>query len=106
MAAGHTFEQVASWRGGILPARCSTFPHQFPHRTASPPAPIPRNRYLRATGGDVKHAAKRIGETLAWRREEQPEHMACTACHTNSKSHYMQVGGWAAADGHCSGWGG
>ncbi|KAI7844799.1 hypothetical protein COHA_001679 [Chlorella ohadii] len=51
------------------------------------------NRYLRATGGDQKHAAKRIHDTLEWRRAEQPEHIVCTACRANHKSHYMQVVG-------------
>lgn len=50
-------------------------------------------RYLRATGGDQKHAAKRIHDTLEWRRAEQPEHIVCTACRANHKSHYMQVVG-------------
>lgn len=59
---------------------------------------LPR-RYLRATGGDQKHAAKRVADTLAWRRAERPEHIVCTACRANHKSHYMQVRGWAAA-GH------
>lgn len=51
------------------------------------------NRYLRAAGGDPKHAAKRIADTLSWRRAEQPEDMACTACRADHKSHYMQVVG-------------
>ncbi|KAL4428215.1 hypothetical protein ABPG75_002304 [Micractinium tetrahymenae] len=51
------------------------------------------NRYLRATGGDQRHAAKRIADTLAWRRAEQPEQMVCPACCANRKSHYMQVVG-------------
>ena len=50
-------------------------------------------RYLRATGGDQKHAAKRIHDTLAWRRQERPEHTVCTACAADPKSHYMQVVG-------------
>lgn len=54
-------------------------------------------RYLRATGGDQKHAARRIADTLAWRRAEQPEHMVCTACRANHKSHYMQVRARCAA---------
>ena len=57
------------------------------------PRPRPRHRYLRATGGDAKHALRRIHDTLEWRRAERPEHIVCTACRANHKSHYMQVVG-------------
>jgi hypothetical protein len=36
---------------------------------------------------------KRVCDTLAWRRAEQPEHIVCTACASDPKSHYMQVVG-------------
>lgn len=49
-------------------------------------------RYVRATGGtDLKLAAKRLRDTLEWRRREAPERMECTACAANPKSHYMHV---------------
>ncbi|PSC70915.1 Random slug 5 [Micractinium conductrix] len=51
------------------------------------------NRYLRATGGDRQHAAKRVHDTLTWQRAEQPDRMVCTACRADHKSHYMQVVG-------------
>ncbi|KAI3428661.1 hypothetical protein D9Q98_007484 [Chlorella vulgaris] len=51
------------------------------------------NRYLRATGGDLKHAVKRIRDTLSWRRSEDPERIVCSACVADPKSHYMQVVG-------------
>lgn len=51
------------------------------------------SRYLRATGGDRKHAVKRILDTLAWRQQEQPDNIVCSACRANHKSHYMQVVG-------------
>lgn len=49
--------------------------------------------YLRATGGDLKHAVKRIRDTLSWRRSEDPERIVCSACVADPKSHYMQVVG-------------
>lgn len=67
------------------------------HRQHSPAPPHaalwPVCRYLRATGGDARHALRRIRDTLAWRREERPEGIVCTACAANRKSHYMQVVG-------------
>lgn len=75
----------------------------LPASPAAPPALLlrrprcsgsqPLTRYLRATGGDAKHALKRIHDTLEWRRAERPEHIVCTACRANHKSHYMQVVG-------------
>lgn len=61
---------------------------------------LPPARYLRATSGEQRHAAKRIADTLAWRRAEQPEAIVCTACRANHKSHYMQVVGHDLA-GRC-----
>ena len=48
-------------------------------------------RYWRATDGDVKHAVKRLKDTLAWWAEETPHHMHCPACRVHACSHYMHV---------------
>lgn len=75
---------------GVVP--CGQWPCHWAASCLANPSPTYRRRYLRATGGDQKHAAKRVSDTLAWRRAEEPEHIVCTACRADHKSHYMQVG--------------
>jgi len=52
------------------------------------------DRYIRACGGDMQLALRRIKDTLAWLRVEKPREMVCTAClEKDPTSHYMHVVG-------------
>jgi hypothetical protein len=44
-------------------------------------------RYVRAEKGNTDVAAERIAATVSWRRETQPEHVECTECLNNHRSH-------------------
>lgn len=50
-------------------------------------------RYWRATGKDIKHAARRLQDTLRWWAAENPSAMFCPACRQDPSSHYMQCVG-------------
>lgn len=50
-------------------------------------------RYWRATGKDIKHAARRLQDTLRWWAAENPSAMCCLACRQDPSSHYMQCVG-------------
>ena len=50
-------------------------------------------RYWRATGKDIKHAARRLQDTLRWWAAENPATMFCPACVCDPTSHYMQCVG-------------
>lgn len=52
------------------------------------------DRYIRACGGDMQLALRRIKDTLAWLRVEKPREMVCSAClEKDPTSHYMHVVG-------------
>jgi len=50
-------------------------------------------RYVRATGGNVAHSAKRLAATLKWRDTNKPQEVVCHACRKDPKSHYMHIVG-------------
>lgn len=49
------------------------------------------HRFIRATGGNLHQAAKRLQATLTWRAELKPETIVCKACAKDPRSHYMHV---------------
>lgn len=51
-------------------------------------------RFIRATGGDLKLAAKRLHHTLVWRTTAKPEAVVCKACARDPGSHWMHIVGY------------
>ncbi|GAX74409.1 hypothetical protein CEUSTIGMA_g1857.t1 [Chlamydomonas eustigma] len=51
-------------------------------------------RFIRATGGNIPLAVKRLNTTSEWRAQVKPELMVCKACAKKPGSHYMHVVGF------------
>ena len=49
------------------------------------------DRFLRATGGNVKLSSHRIQETLEWHKRIDPGRIGCPACPREPCAHYMHV---------------
>ena len=52
-------------------------------------------RFLRADGGKVAKAGRRLRDTLKWREDARPERVCCQACVANEHAHYMHQVGFA-----------
>lgn len=51
-------------------------------------------RFIRATNGQLPLSAKRLQNTMAWRKLNKPEAVVCTACAKDPRAHYMHVVGY------------
>lgn len=48
-------------------------------------------RFFRATGGDTAKTLARLIENAEWRAGMRPECMECSACASDSRSHYLHL---------------